>query len=130
MQGIKTPKDISLIVEVSASQAHTTWIQYFQGSGIDYRSGKDGIPMLFCPTGVMAPEAFPLLASGQLSGMLGGVKGAAEYETILFNEHKIAKGFGTQAMASQSLSHFLILTMVILGNVGMYLERKRRGGVQ
>ena len=129
MQGIKKPDDISLIIEITGSQTHTAWIQYFQASGKDYRTSpsKESIPMLFAPTGVMAPEAYPLLASGQLSGMLNGMKGAAEYETLLRDNGLTKKtGFGVLAMSSQSLAHFLILLLIALGNYFFWQERRRK----
>ena len=33
-------------------------------------------------TGVMAPGLYPLLRSGQINGLIGGLRGAAEYETL------------------------------------------------
>jgi hypothetical protein len=130
MKSIKKPDDIGLIVEITGSETHKPWIQFFQASGKDYRTdpAKEGIPMLFAPTGVMAPEAYPLLASGQLSGMLNGMKGAAEYETLLKDNGVIKQtGFGSRAMASQSLAHFLILLLIILGNVALWREKREKG---
>jgi hypothetical protein len=131
MQGIKKPDDISLIIEVSGSFTQNAWIQFFQGSGKDYRTNppKEGIPLLFAPTGVMAPEAYPLLASGQLSGMLNGMKGAAEYETLLLDNNIVKDpGFGIRAMASQSFAHFLILSLIALGNYFFWQERRNKQG--
>ena len=33
-------------------------------------------------TGVMAPGLYPLLRSGQINGLIGGLRGAAEYEIL------------------------------------------------
>jgi hypothetical protein len=129
MQNVKKPDDIAMIIEITGSQTHTPWIQFFNGSGKDYRTvpAKESVPMLFAPTGVMAPEAYPLLASGQLSGMLNGMKGAAEYETLLKDNQRIKEtGFGARAMASQSLAHFLILSLIALGNIALWKERKQK----
>ena len=69
MQGIKTVDDIGAIIEITPSSTLGTWLTYYQ------RTGKEPVPTLFCPTAVMAPEAFPYLKSGQLQGMLVGLKG-------------------------------------------------------
>jgi hypothetical protein len=42
-----------------------------------------GIPVIVGPTAVSAPKFYAYLASHQLTGMLGGMKGAAEYEQLL-----------------------------------------------
>jgi len=117
MRGVKTTEDIGLIVEMAASNTLPVWIQFFQ------RAGKTPIATLYCPTSVMASEAYPYLDSGQLQGMLVGLKGASEYEARLGET-----GFGTQASASLSYSHVLIIGLIVLGNVGMFAERRRREG--
>jgi hypothetical protein len=115
MQGIKTVNDVGLIIEVTPSATIGAWIQFYQ------RTGDKPIPTLFCPTAVMAPEAFPYLKSGQLQGMLNGLAGAIEYE-VLTGE----KGFGTRASASLSYAHLLIIVLIVLGNAGMFAERHLR----
>ena len=42
-----------------------------------------GIPVIIGPTAVGAPKYYAYLNSGQLVGMVGGMKGAAEYESLL-----------------------------------------------
>jgi hypothetical protein len=112
MQGINTVNDIGMIIEVASSNTLPQWIQYFQ------RTGDEPIPTLYCPTSVMGPEAFPFLRSGQIQGMLLGLKGAIEYEYLTG-----MPGFGTQVSAPLSYSHGLIILMVILGNAGMFAQR-------
>jgi hypothetical protein len=71
----------------------------------------------------MANEAYPMLETGQLQGMLVGLKGANEFETLMKRP-----GFATRASASLSYSHLLIILLIILGNVGMIQDRKRQQG--
>jgi hypothetical protein len=117
MAGIKTVDDIGLIVEVTPSETLPTWLQYFQ------RAGKAPIPTLYCPTRVMAPQAFPFLKSGQLQGMLSGLNGTIEYEGLIHEP-----GFATRASASLSYSHLLIMALIVLGNVGMFAARRAERG--
>lgn len=119
MKGIKSVNDISLICEFASAQTLPLWIQFYQ------RAGKNPIPTLYGPTSVMATEAVPYVESGQLQGMLIGLKGASEYELLLKKE-----GFASSASASLSLSHLLILVLIGLGNVGMVLERKQRAATE
>lgn len=117
MKGIRNTENVALVVEVAAANTLPAWIQFFQ------RAGKNPIDTLYCPTSVMANEAYPLLDTGQLQGMLVGLKGANEYENLLQEP-----GFATQASASLSYSHVLIIALIVLGNYGMIMERRRRQG--
>ena len=119
MQGIKGVNDVSLICEFAASATLPVWIQFYQ------RAGKAPIPTLYGPTSVMATEAVNYVESGQLQGMLIGLKGASEYELLLQKE-----GFASSASASLSLSHLLIVVLIVLGNIGMFVERKQRAAAE
>jgi hypothetical protein len=113
MKNVKTIKDIGLIAEVTSSGTAQYWVAYIYGP---YRT-----PIVYAPTSVMAPSAFNYLDSGQIKGMLLGMKGAAEYEKLLNR-----KGFATMGAGSLSSSHLLIILMIILGNIGYLSARRRR----
>ncbi|UCE67737.1 MAG: hypothetical protein JSU85_06965 [Candidatus Zixiibacteriota bacterium] len=70
-------------------------------------------------TAVMAPRYFAYIGSGQMTGMLGGMKGAAEYETLL--QKPAAANMG---MTSQSLVHLFIIFSVIAGNIIFFMGKK------
>ena len=55
------------------------------------------------------------LDSGQLDGMLTGMKGAAEYEQLTG-----ATGLALPAMAGQSFAHLYIFVLIVLGNIAMF----------
>ncbi len=114
MAGVRSADDVGMVINFASTQSIDVWLQFFS------RPDKSALPVLYAPTSIMAPEAYPLLRSGQLKGMLTGLKGAIEYEALLKEP-----GFATSASASLSWAHFLIIGLVILGNVGMYLEKKR-----
>lgn len=115
MKNVKSVNDVSLIIELAAANTIEAWVGFFQ------RAGNKPIPTLYCPTSVMATEAMPMLDTGQLQGMLVGLKGASEYELLLETA-----GFASAASASLSLSHVLIILLILLGNIGMFLEKKQR----
>ena len=75
-------------------------------------------------TAVMAPKFYAYVASGQYVGLLGGMKGAAEYE-LLVGE----RGTAVTGMGAQSIVHLLIIAFVILGNIGFFVMRKNRRGL-
>lgn len=74
-------------------------------------------------TGVSVPEVTPFLDSGQLQGLLGGLRGAADYETL-----QNQPGAATQGMNVQNFVHLLILMLIILSNILYFTDpaRKRR----
>lgn len=67
----------------------------------------------------MGPDMYPFLQSKQLTGLLGGLKGAAEYEALVKK-----KGSAISGMRPQSVVHVIIILFVIFGN-GIYFISKR-----
>ena len=63
-------------------------------------------------TGVMAPGLYPLLRSGQINGLIGGLRGAAEYETLMGQ-----KGRAIAGMDAQSATHLAIIVLVTICNI-------------
>jgi tetrahydromethanopterin S-methyltransferase subunit D len=76
-------------------------------------------------TAVMAPKVFAYLNSGQMTGMLGGMKGAADYERLVKKPGTASKG-----MAAQSLVHLFIILSVIVGNIIYFMEKKKAAGAR
>jgi hypothetical protein len=70
-------------------------------------------------TAVMAPKMYAYVESKQMTGLLGGMKGAAEYEKQLG-----ILGTATRGMNSQSMVHLLIIFLVLVGNIGYFFSRK------
>jgi hypothetical protein len=87
-----------------------------------------GIKVVACIAAVVLASTQQFFSSGQLSGMVAGMSGAAEYEFMA----KVP-GKGIAGMDAQSLGHLWIISLVILGNIG-YLttrdQKERAGGVK
>jgi len=58
-----------------------------------------------------------LLRSGQVKGIIPGLRGAAEYEKLIERP-----GLGVKLMDAQSLGHLIIIILVVLGNIGYRLK--------
>jgi hypothetical protein len=114
MQGIKTYANIGAIVEITASPTVDTWIGLAPVGSLS--QGK--VPILFAPTAVMAPTYYPYIDSGQIAGMLTGIKGAGDYEQLIG-----VHAFGTRATGALSLVYGLLILFVVLGNVGYHMGR-------
>lgn len=75
MRDITNYNEMNLVIEFSGSSAGGAWIYYARA--------KYGVNVAVGITAVMAADEYPYLQSGQLIGMLSGLKGAAEYEKLV-----------------------------------------------
>jgi hypothetical protein len=114
MQRVKNYKDVDFIFVVSDNATVDYWISLV--------NAQFGTPMGAGVTAVMAPKCYSYLQTNQMVGLLGGMKGAAEYEKLSLNYGKAIRG-----MDPQSIVHFLIIFFVILGNLGYFITRKKEG---
>lgn len=114
MKDVKNYKDLDIIINISGGLPGTKeWIlQVVSRFHIKLVSG--------C-TAVSAPEFYPYLQSGQLVGLLGGMKGAAEYEKLVGET-----GLGRRGMDSQSVSHIVVFLFILIGNIAYFSTRKKK----
>jgi len=112
--GLKSLKDVPLVIDIAAgTPGIDSWVIYGRDQyGFDLAAG--------C-TGVMATDYYPYLNSGQLVGLMGGLKGAAEYETLIERADE-----ATRNMSPQSFSHLVIIAFVILGNIALIVEKSKK----
>jgi hypothetical protein len=85
------------------------------------------IPVAGGCTAVQAPLLYPYWPN-QLLGLMGGIKGAAEYESELmrnFPQYKKKSSPGIKMMGPQAIAHIVIMLFIIVGNITFFLERAR-----
>lgn len=112
MKDIDSYDDIDFIFCVADNGVVEYWMSIVNAQyGIQVGSGM---------TAVMAPKLYAYVGSGQMTGLLGGMKGAADYENLVGK-----KDLATKGMAAQSLVHIFIICSVIVGNI-IYFTRDRR----
>jgi hypothetical protein len=70
-------------------------------------------------TAVSGPEMYPYIQSGQLVGLLAGMKGAAEYEQLVRKP-----GLGLSGMVAQSYVHVMVVVFIIFANVVFIIEKR------
>lgn len=79
-----------------------------------------GRPVAGGTTAVSAPSILPYVnQQKQLTGLLGGLKGAAEYEKLIHQP-----GTATSGMDAQSIAHLIIIGLIVLGNIGYFVTKK------
>ena len=125
LEGVKNYSDISIVVDVSGTISPENWLRYAQE--------RYGVDVGVACTAVSAPSYYVFLQSGQFVGMLGGLKGAAEYEELMERKgYPTGRRVATTGMDSQSFGHIFIILLVILGNIGFFIVRRgeRRAGIE
>jgi hypothetical protein len=116
MEGIRNYDDIPLLVTLAGWSAAEAWIYYaYQPYHQQVGAGV---------TAVMATDFYPYWNTGQLVGMLGGMRGAAEYEVLIHQEDQ-----GVRGMDSQSVIHILIIVLIIVGNTAYFMSGKKKPAV-
>jgi hypothetical protein len=109
--------DTSLIITFAASAITEAWVAYANGP---YQE-----PVAAGCTAVSATDYYPFLQTGQLFGLIGGLKGAAEYEYLVQIPDRAIIG-----MDAQSIAHLVIIAFVIIGNIAFFVERRRSAAVR
>ena len=92
---------------------------------IVYAYERVGIKIGSACTAIMASGMYPFLNAKQITGIVGGLKGASEYEKLINYPE-----FGTKGMTVQSIIHSFIILIIILGNLayfilGFYSKKER-----
>jgi len=142
-QEVSSVQDMDLLVNVSAGYAGTKeWVQYAV-------TPYPKLTMVAGCTGVQAPLLYPYIPQ-QLQGLLGAIKGAAEYEALVTEcygarmARRDAEGNpmvdddgmyvirgkyteGIRRMGPQLVAHLLMILLIIVGNVIYFVERRKEG---
>ncbi|MCD6249867.1 MAG: hypothetical protein J7J98_06035 [candidate division Zixibacteria bacterium] len=113
MDSVKNYEDIAFIFEIADNATADYWVSIV--------NAQYGVPIGCGGTAVMAPKFYAYISSGQFVGLLGGMRGAAEYEILINKQADAVKG-----MQAQSLVHLLIIGLVIFGNVGFFVTRSKQ----
>lgn len=139
LKHVSTLKDIPVFFEITASSTSTIYIQRI--------SNKVHLALL-C-TGVMGPEAVPYYSSGQLCGLIAGLKGVVDLETLMVDglnapgedgkvvipwtkSSEVIPGFmdpkfrgkGVQYYPALHAAMILLILAIIAGNLGMFLSKR------
>lgn len=120
MRSVRNYNDISLIVTLSTGDPG--WRQWLL-----FAQSRYGARLGVGVTAVSAADVYPYVETGQVTGLLAGMKGASEYETLVEREGYATGIFrASQGMDAQSLGHLLIMIFIILGNIGFFYTRRKK----
>jgi hypothetical protein len=139
--GVKSVSDFNALILITPSSTERSTIERVKKT-----------PLLFMVTGVMVPEDQVYYSAGQLKGLVGGVKGVFDMETLMekgISPHSApdnkgliksdhfpdgVPGFPGKHNAGKGTAYYLTLHFtlsllviaVLVGNIGMFLSRRRK----
>ncbi len=120
MKNLRNYEQVGIVCAISGYAGPIWYVQLAQP--------KWGVRVGAGTTAVSAPDYYPYFETGQFSGILGGMKGAAEYEQLVEKKYHVGGRMrATEGMGSQSSAHLAIMAFVILGNIAFFASRRRKG---
>lgn len=120
-RGMKSFQELNLLVCIGGGDPGAKqWVQF--------AAAAYGKAMIAGSPGVQSPQLQPYIPN-QLTGMLGNVKAAAEYEILLIKgfpqfESRTGSRDAQRRMGPQLVAHLLIVSLIALGNFIYFLERR------
>lgn len=113
LAGIEDFDDLAGMISIADGSMTTHWVEY--------GNARYGIRVSAFVAAAMVTTYDPYLASGQMYAMVGGLRGAAEYEKLIG-----ISGSGARGMLAQTSMHLYIILMIVIGNLIYFREKRRR----
>lgn len=121
-----TTAELALLIEINNYDKIAGVISLADGSltthWMEYGQARYGLQVSAAVAAAMVTTYDPYLSSGQMRALVGGLRGAAEYEQLINRG-----GSGGRGMLAQSFSHIYIVVLIIIGNLA-YFKSRRKGG--
>jgi hypothetical protein len=119
MKAIKNYNDISILVALSGSRIPISWVSYAQN--------RYGLVVGVGCTAVSGADFYPYYQTGQFTGLMIGMKGAAEYEELVETNYGVkGRRIASEAMLSLTYAHLAIMLFIVIGNIGFFLHRRKK----
>ncbi|MBK7141394.1 MAG: hypothetical protein IPH75_04860 [bacterium] len=112
LSGIINYSQVNAVVSIGDGNMAVHWIEYGQS--------RFGVTITSAMTAAMVTTYDPYISSGQLHALIGGLRGAAEYETLSGQS-----GGGLRGMLAQASAHVYVLLLILAGNVIYFIARRR-----
>ncbi len=113
LNSVHSLQDMDYVIDLASGSTIEAWIAFGKEKyNFDLGGG--------C-TAVIGPDMYPFLQTKQLNGLMSGLKGAAEYETLINEESTAVAG-----MSPQSVVHVLIVFFIIFGNALYFMSGRKK----
>ena len=123
MDNIRDYQDIELVISLATSIIGEWYINLVNAQfGVDVAVGT---------TAVSAPKYYAFMEAGQTIGVIGGMKGASEYEELVERAYPDLAGLSrtaTVGMDVQSIVHLVIIFFILFGNLMYVLVGRTKKG--
>lgn len=121
MRRVRNFNDVGILVSLSGASAPLYWVAYSQT--------RFGVAVGAGITAVSASEFYQYYQTGQFSGLMIGMKGAAEYEELVETKLMLKdRRKASEALGSLTAAHLTMIVFIIIGNVGYFIRRHSKGG--
>ena len=123
MKDVFNIEDFDFVFSLSAGYPGSKeWVQY--------ACDPKNIPLSTGCTSIQVTDIMPYVENDQIRGILAGMPGAAEYESLVeaeLQKMEIAgkPGEASGMMAAQSIAHVVIVLFIIFGNISYFITRKK-----
>lgn len=123
MKDVVNIEDFDFVFSLSAGYPGSKeWVQY--------ACDPNNIPLSTGCTSIQVTDIMPYVENNQIRGILAGMPGAAEYESLVEAELQkmeiVGKpGEASGMMAAQSIAHVVIVLFIIFGNISYFITRKK-----
>lgn len=126
MQRVKGARDSQLAVSIATGIIGEWWANLI--------NAQYGLPVAVGCTAVSAPKYYAYLEAGQMLGLIGGLKGASEYEQLLIDHYPETKPIyanpmlqtASKGMDVQTVDHLIIIAFIALGNLAFFASRRTK----
>ncbi len=123
MKDVVNIEDFDFVFSLSAGYPGSKeWVQY--------ACDPKNIPLSTGCTSIQVTDIMPYVENDQIRGILAGMPGAAEYESLVEAELQKMEisgkpGEASGMMAAQSIAHVIIVLFIIFGNISYFITRKK-----
>ncbi len=121
MQSVRNYRDVKLAISLATSILGEWWINLV--------NAQFGVPVAVGTTAVSAPKYYAYMEAKQAIGVIGGMKGASEYEELVERAYPELKGLSrtaTMGMDVQSIVHLIVIFFILFGNAMFLLTKRSR----
>lgn len=108
MKNITSYRDIAGVINITGTGILDYWVGYV--------GDKYNVPVMGGVTAISQVSYGPYLQKNQLKGLIGGMKGAAEYESLIKEPGK-----GTSGIDALNIAHLLVLVLIIFSNIALFI---------
>jgi len=119
MKQIKNYNNVGLLASLSGSDIPKYWVMYAQN--------RFGLKVGAGVTAVSASEFYPYLQTGQFSGLMIGMRGAAEYEEMIEKNLNIkSRKKASESLPALTYAHLVMIIFIVIGNIGYFIKRRKK----